>query len=220
MIHQAGKLRSKGDNRTWPNKPGLKSGKCGLTLDKRGLTLVELLAVMLILALVMTAILTTFQFTVHSFSASNHRADAQLAARQATDEIRKALHLATGVTLAQSRPGTLPSAAGYCYAASGPDRIILRLDDSASTVVTIAGNLSWNANVTVGFAPVLIATNGYSPNTIRLTVQIDNYQMQTDIYMQNFASFAGNIKFASGYSPGTYSSPNPPAGYITFNWPD
>jgi prepilin-type N-terminal cleavage/methylation domain-containing protein len=80
--------------------------------SQEGFTLVELLAVMVILAIVLTALTSVFISGSNAELRLNKRFQAQQSARMALDRIRRELHCAKSLTLASAASVTFTLASG------------------------------------------------------------------------------------------------------------
>jgi prepilin-type N-terminal cleavage/methylation domain-containing protein len=89
--------------------------------SQEGFTLVELLAVMVILAIVLTALTTVFISGSNAELRLNKRFQAQQSARVALDGIRRELHCAKSLTLASAASVTFTLASGCPGNATGAD---------------------------------------------------------------------------------------------------
>lgn len=162
--------------------------------DDAGFTLVELIGVMVILIIILTAVTTLFVSGSRAQVDLNERFQAQTEARVATDRIRHEVHCASDLTLssASSITVTLP---GACPSAGGVDTTVIY---DTSAVSANRWELRRNGNriadfLTNGdvFAYVPPSTDTLGKLELDLPVNVDpsqawkEWRLQTDVVLRN-----------------------------------
>jgi Tfp pilus assembly protein PilV len=122
----------------------------GRARDERGITLVEILTVLIILGTVLGALTTLFARGMSAELDANNRFRAQDQARLAVDRMRREIHCASAITSTASTvtatlPGHCPSAIGgtvttvvYNVESVGASRYRLRRAANGGAAVTVA----------------------------------------------------------------------------------
>lgn len=133
-----------------------------------GYTMIELLAVLTIFLVVVTALTTLFVAGAKAELDANRRFQAQLSARVAFDQMRREIHCASSLTFTSAAsvtitlPASCPSAGGtqstviYDTASAGTNRYRLRRKKGAAAAVPIADYIT-SANVFAYTAPTTTA---------------------------------------------------------------
>lgn len=167
--------------------------------SERGVTLVELIAVLLILSVIITALTTLFVRGTNAELDANNRFQAQEQARIAVDTLRRELHCASAIASTSSSitvtlPSQCPSAVGnatttlvYATQSAGTSRYTLRRAVNGGTAVTIADYLTTGGVFTyaqptddsLGKLHVLLPVN-IQPNEGWKT-----WRLETDIVLRN-----------------------------------
>lgn len=174
---------------------------------KKGFSLVELILVVAILGIVGVAIMTIFQFTTRSYSASTLRSQQQYETRMAMDQVKKKLGIAKNVIIRDVIPETLPTDSGYCYYDSTARLLRLRSVDGQD--FNLIANLPSHLVIRMHFKPVKV---GASYDMVRLEWQVGDYSLNTDVFIQNMAAHLGSI--TANYD---ISGEDPPPGvFIEF----
>jgi prepilin-type N-terminal cleavage/methylation domain-containing protein len=129
-----------------------------------GYTMIELLAVLTIFLVVVTALTTLFVSGAKAELEANRRFQAQQSARVAFDQMRREIHCASSLTFTSAAsvtitlPASCPSAGGtqttvvYDTSSAGTNRYKLRRKKGSATAVPIADYIT-SANVFAYTAP-------------------------------------------------------------------
>lgn len=156
--------------------------------NRRGFTLVELIVVMAILGILSSAIMVVFQFTTRSFISSDLRSKQQYETRMAMDQVKKELGIAKNVVISMTIPSTLPASGGYCYFDPTNHHLVLKPIEGTSTI--LIDNMPDTMAADVRFKPTAV---GPDFDTIQLIWKIGDYNLVTDVFIQNRAVYLGQI---------------------------
>ncbi len=164
-----------------------------------GYTMIELLAVLTIFLVVVSALTTLFVSGAKAELDANRRFQAQLNARVAFDLMRREIHCASSLTVTSAAsvtitlPASCPSAGGaqatvvYDTASAGTNRFRLRRKKGAAAAVPIADYLT-AANVFAYTAPT---TSALGRLTVDMPVNVypneawKRWRLAADIVLRN-----------------------------------
>ena len=164
-----------------------------------GYTMIELLAVLTIFLIVVTALTTLFVSGAKAELDANRRFQAQLSARVAFDQMRREIHCASSLTFTSAAsvtitlPASCPSAGGtqttvvYDTASAGTNRYTLRRKKGAAAAVPIADYLT-AANIFAYTAPSTSALGRLSvdmPVNVYPNEAWKRWRLVADIVLRN-----------------------------------
>ncbi len=164
-----------------------------------GYTLIELLAVLTLFLIVVTALTTLFVSGARAELDANRRFQAQLAARVAFDKMRREIHCASALTLTSASsvsitlPPGCPTAGGtqitvvYDTASVGTNRYQLRRKKGSDAAVAIADHLT-SGNVFAYAAPSTTALGRLSvdmPVNVYPNEAWKTWRLVADIVLRN-----------------------------------
>ena len=154
----------------------------------KGFTLVELILVVAVLGIVGLSVMTVFQFTTRSFVSADTRQKIQFESRYAMDLLKKELGVAKNIVISDLIPTTLPGYGGYCYYDTTSGTMILR--DLKGNNHTLLIGLPDSLSYLIQFEPISV---GSIVNTVRLDWTIGDYNLATDVFIQNMATHLGSV---------------------------
>ena len=164
-----------------------------------GYTMIELLAVLTIFLVVVTALTTLFVRGAKAELDANRRFQAQLSARVAFDQMRREIHCASSLTFTSAAsvtitlPASCPSAGGtlttviYDTASAGTNRFKLRRKKGAAAAVPIADYIT-SGSVFTYTAP---STTALGRLTVNMPVNVypneawKKWRLNADIVLRN-----------------------------------
>jgi prepilin-type N-terminal cleavage/methylation domain-containing protein len=176
---------------------------------ERGYTLVEMLTVLVIMSVVMTALTTVFVSASNSEVDMNNRFQAQLETRLALDKMRREIHcaqVATPTGVSSSITITLPS---YCKTGSGSITWCTRSNGTSRYALyrvvgaTCSGGVKWADylvtssavsacsgalcifNFTAQSATSLAKLNVDLPVNVKPAKTVERYELSDDIVLRN-----------------------------------
>lgn len=154
-------------------------------MDKRGFTLIEMIVVIAILGVVLTAASTVLISSAKSFNISNNKANMQnqsvVISRMISGEIRNS----TNFTLLETVPTTLDEDANYVYVNDADDKIYLKLIGQPAKELFNTEDVSQNIEF------VYINDSNIDVNLI-LSKNTDEY---TNLFNINFINVSENSEF-------------------------
>jgi prepilin-type N-terminal cleavage/methylation domain-containing protein len=170
-----------------------------LTSEERGVTLVEMLIVMIIMAVVTGSLTTLFVQGSNAEVDLNNRFQAQNTARVALDKLRREIHCATVATPTGATASITLSLPSYCKTGSGsitwctrsvsPNRYALyRVVGSTCT-----GGIKWADYLITQNAFTFTAQSATSLAMLRVDLNVnvnpqkgvDGYELKDDIVLRN-----------------------------------
>lgn len=168
--------------------------------NKKAFTLIELVVVLAILAIVFSVITMLMQFSTRTLASSNLQYDKQLFARQIIVDIKNELSFTSRINL-YTTTQTAATSTGYIYYDSTNRQVVIKGQKAATAKrIDIPADLT---NVSLLFNYVLPSNNNTKISMIDIQLIIDQYVVETEVYIQNLIPNGGIIN-----AYGEYTEPN------------
>ena len=179
---------------------------------RSGVTLIELIVVLAIMGIVASGIWAVLQFSNRSFFHSDRQSTIQKDARYAATILKRHMGTAGEATILPVAPDPLPadSGVGYAYYNTVTRRLVMK--NQAGQVFELLNQT--DTTPALGDPTVVVDFTYMGPKLVRCRIRIDEFILETDIFLQNQREGQYLVTEATGVDAD--GNPNPGL-YIRFS---